>query len=215
MPQRNDALMRLSRLDEIAVRDPEGAMLGSVRDLLLEPRSGRLRYLLLAPAEQSDPGPDAPRLAWDRLRHDPESGAFQVADEREASGEPAGKSGLLHGRDLAGAALNSADGEAIGRLNDLVVDGERGEAVYALLEDEEGRRIPLPWALLAYDEASRGFRLAAERERLRGAPNAHSDARSDAGTSEPIDWSDRVWAERLHEHYGLQPYWTVRSQGTG
>lgn len=118
---------------------------------------------------------------------------------------------LISARRLAGAPLTGTDGRQIGAIRELVIDRHSGQVIYALMETEieaeaatsGGMAYPLPWRLVTYDPNKRAFRIDADPEHLKRAPGAEVDA--------PIDWEDRVWAERLHEHYGLQPYWTVRS----
>lgn len=216
MQDSRKALVTTGRLEEIPVSGPDGEPLGEVRDLLLDLRSGRVRRLLLASAD-ADRGTRA--LDWSRLSYDAEGGRFLAADPQspestEDRGGAAREPELTPARDLAGTPLCAADGEAFGRLREVVLDAWHGRAIYALLEDESGRRYPLPWALLAYDEAAGGFRLETDRQRLRSAPRAGPEDGLGDGPEQPVDWSDRVWAERLHEHYGVQPWWTVRSPDT-
>jgi len=224
MQDSRKALVTTGRLDEILVCDRDGEPLGRVQDLLLDLRSGRVRRLLLT---ARDPSRGTLALDWDRLRYDAEGGRFLAADPQspetaEDPGEASRGPEPTSARDLTGTPLCAADGEAFGWLREVVLDAWHGRAIYALLEEEEGgRRYPLPWALLAYDDAAGGFRLETDRRRLRSAPRAGPDdgageaagEGAHGGPEQPIDWTDRVWAERLHEHYGVQPYWTVRAPG--
>lgn len=214
MREARDELMTTAGLEEITICDAEGERLGRVLDLAIEAQSGRLRYLLLAPAKQPDGQAANLAVGWDELRRSAGSDAFHLAPGHRPPPADAvleQESGLLQARQLPDLPLQAADGERIGRLRELVLNARDGRLLYALLEDESGRRFPLPWALLAVDEATGRLGLGTERQRLRAAPGFEPGFEPD----EPIDWQDRVWAERLHEHYGLQPYWTVRSSEGG
>lgn len=114
---------------------------------------------------------------------------------------------------LAGAPLTATDGRKIGTISDVIIDRDSGALLYVLMDvssDEVGiadpgkMSYPLPWQLISYNTSKRTFQLDIESDHLKRAPSIKS-------STPPLDWEDRVWAERLHEHYGLQPYWTVRS----
>ncbi|HLW28680.1 MAG TPA: PRC-barrel domain-containing protein [Kiloniellales bacterium] len=119
---------------------------------------------------------------------------------------------LIPAKRLAGSQLQGTDGRTIGTIREVVVDRQSGRVIYLLMDptDQEQEEVaaphrgyPLPWQLVSYDAGKKAFRLDTDPGHLQRAPGAEA--------AEPIDWEDRVWAERLHEHYGLQPYWTVRS----
>lgn len=118
---------------------------------------------------------------------------------------------LVSARQLAGTKLLGADGQELGTVREVVVERHQGKLIYALMEvpQEAGGEpaagsalYPLPWPLLTYEAERDLFHLKADPEHLQRAPRVEVE--------EPVDWQDRLWAERLHEHYGLQPYWTVR-----
>jgi len=118
---------------------------------------------------------------------------------------------LISAKRLAGAPLTGTDGRAIGAIREVVIDRRSGRVIYLLMDAEKGsesrsgsaKAYPLPWQLVTFDRESETFRLDADPEHLKRAPGADGPP--------PVDWNDRVWAERVHEHYGVQPHWTVRS----
>ncbi|MDF2095348.1 PRC-barrel domain-containing protein [Aquibaculum arenosum] len=203
-------IIRTARLDEIMIRDHENQWLGMVKDVVLAMPSGRIQFLSLDRADQPDSNQELV-LSWDQLNYDPDSGNFKSLSEREQAGELAQEleeqagTGLIRGRDLSGRQVRAADGEVFGELREVILDVERGEAIYALLADTSGKHYPLPWAVLSYDEDKRIFHLQAQHHQLRSAPHFGKGGEPQA----PFDWSERVWAERVHEHYGVQPFWTV------
>jgi len=117
---------------------------------------------------------------------------------------------LISARKLTGTPLLGTDGRRVGSIEEVVIDRQSGQLIYTLMAPSEERErtrrglaYPLPWQLVVYDRERSAFRLDADAEQLKRGPSTEADA--------PVNWEDRVWAERLHEHYGLQPYWTVRS----
>lgn len=82
---------------------------------------------------------------------------------------------LLRGRDLVGLEVRNPDQEALGRIQDLVVNASTGELV-AVQVDSGGvlgvgaRRVLVPWAAFRYDPKQQRLQLDATLERLNGAP---------------------------------------------
>ena len=60
---------------------------------------------------------------------------------------------------------------------------------------------PLPWSTLTYDTDKGGYVVNLSREQLEGAP--HYEAR------DTPDWGDRAYERRLHDYYGVNPYWGI------
>jgi hypothetical protein len=59
---------------------------------------------------------------------------------------------------------------------------------------------PLPWAVLKYDATRGGYVVDLDKEMLENAPNFDP---ADAD----VDWGDEIWGRKLHDYYGVQPYW--------
>ncbi|WP_366552717.1 PRC-barrel domain-containing protein [Aquibaculum sediminis] len=197
------------------IRDHENQRMGMVHDVVLAMPSGRIRFLLLDRTRQTDSNHEDLTFAWDQLNYDPNSGHFQSFSERAHTGkfeeeckEQEGTS-LIRGRNLSGRQIQAVDGQVFGELREVILDVERGKAIYALFADTSGKHYPLPWAVLSYDGDKSTFHLQARQHQLRSAPHFGKIG----GPQAPFDWSERVWAERIHEHYGVQPYWTVRRPG--
>jgi hypothetical protein len=53
--------------------------------------------------------------------------------------------------------------------------------------------------VLNYDTGMGGYVVDLDKDRLRGAPSFSRD--------QPPDWSDRDGGTRVHDYYGVRPYW--------
>lgn len=133
----------------------------------------------------------------------PRRQSFQQAESANA--------GIVSAKLFDGERLFNSVGEEIGKVREVVIDHLHGRLAYVLAERSlrgadglpHAELVPMPWTLLTYDSGTGGLRLSDAGEAAWGS--------AEALVTHPIDWQDRVWAERLHEHYGVQPYWTVRS----
>jgi hypothetical protein len=105
--------------------------------------------------------------------------------------------------DLDTMPLQSAQGEKIGAIDEVIVDPNTGRIAYAVVEmggflGLGERHVPVPWA--AFQPGPQGgLVLNATRDRLTAAPQFSRDNRP--------DMSDRQWAVAVHTYYGVPPYW--------
>lgn len=105
---------------------------------------------------------------------------------------------------VIGAKVESAAGEDLGKIEELVIDHLHGRVAYAILSfrgflgiGNKFFAIPLP--ALSYRPSENLFVLHVDKETLKRAPGfdrAHWP-----------DMSDRVWGEEVFSHYGYSPYW--------
>ena len=201
--------------------DRKGDEIAALEDLVIDAAAGKTRYALLRLAGTSSLRP----LPWEQLRLDVQSGSYSAdISDRQLRQTPSLKSGdaasgsegwrqeksLIPVTELADVPLTGTKGQKLGCIREVIIDRASGQIVYALMESgnagtaaPESHAYPLPWALIIYDHDSKGFRLELDPEHLKRAPVVQG--------TRPFDWEDRVWAERLHEHYGVQPRWTLRS----
>ena len=111
------------------------------------------------------------------------------------------RDGVLAADTLTGSRVVSARGEALGTIEDLMIDVQRGRVAYAVLSCEQGGKLfAIPWNALTLEADRRCFVLAAGRERFDDAPGFDRD-----------HWpsmADDRWAQRVHEFYGVRPYWS-------
>jgi sporulation protein YlmC with PRC-barrel domain len=114
--------------------------------------------------------------------------------------------------EVIGRELRNARGDALGRVQDLVIDDETGRVAYVvvtgLAEDSGDRLWIVPWDVLSPSPApagvpggervSRHFLLEMDRTTLGRAPAFRSDA-----------WPvmDRTYGRDIYAFYGRAPYW--------
>ena len=111
---------------------------------------------------------------------------------------------LVAPRHVEGASVFGADGHKLGRIDELLIDKASGKVVYALMGFDGflgmgNRYYPIPWAMLDYDPAKRGFMT----------PLTH--AQIEAGHHvEDKEVADEIeWREAVHAYYGVPPYWVM------
>ncbi|MBB3810821.1 PRC-barrel domain-containing protein [Pseudochelatococcus contaminans] len=113
--------------------------------------------------------------------------------------------GTLIGADnVSGTAVYNAAGEDLGSIHDIIIDKKTGRVAYAVLSFGGFLGIgekyhPLPWSALTYDVNQGGYVVHLTREQLEGAPQF--------GAEERPDWRDRAYEQRIHDYYGIGPYW--------
>lgn len=105
---------------------------------------------------------------------------------------------------LSGDSVVNPDGEDLGEIEEIMLDVETGQVSYAVLSlggflGMGEKLFAIPWQALAVDEANERMVLDVSKDRLENAPGFDKD-----------DWpefADRSWGQRIHEHYGYDPYW--------
>ncbi len=99
---------------------------------------------------------------------------------------------------VEGTPVFSTNGEYLGTVEDLVIGKRDGRVKYAIMSfggflgiGEEYH--PLPWDMLDYDEAQKGYIVPVTKEQLAGAPRF-------SARSEP-DWQDEDYHRDVHGFY--------------
>ena len=96
-------------------------------------------------------------------------------------------------------------GESLGEIDDLMIDKSSGQIAYAIMSfggflGVMGNQYhPLPWSVLKYDTGRGGYGVNFDKQQLESAPAYDEDA-------EP-EWGDRAYEKRVHDYYGVKPYW--------
>jgi sporulation protein YlmC with PRC-barrel domain len=111
---------------------------------------------------------------------------------------------LIASNRVEGTAVYNREGEKLGRIENFMVDKVSGRSEYAVMSfggflGIGDQHHPVPWSSLTYDTNAGGYVIDADRARLQGAPVYKS--------SETPNWSDRQWGQRVHQYYGVRPYW--------
>lgn len=111
---------------------------------------------------------------------------------------------LLGIRDCVGARVENPQGESIGRIEDLVVDGREGHILAAVVSlggflgiGDQFHAVPL--AAMTFDPLARKFVLNIDRETMKKAPAFGRDS-----------WPDLnhpLWGADMQSFYRFPPYW--------
>jgi sporulation protein YlmC with PRC-barrel domain len=112
---------------------------------------------------------------------------------------------LMPAHALVGDPIVNPKGYALGRIEHIVLDVQRGRIAYAVLSFGGflglGEKLfAIPWNALTFDADRHRFILNIERGVLEGAPGfdkAHWPA-----------MANPEWACHLHAYYGYPPYWS-------
>lgn len=104
---------------------------------------------------------------------------------------------LISSEDVHETTVYGAGDEQVGEIDHLMIDKVSGRVIYAVMSfggflGLGHSHYPIPWAALTYDPSLGGYRTAITEQQLRDAPQFSDDS-----------WSDRNWASRTHEHYGV------------
>lgn len=113
---------------------------------------------------------------------------------------------LISAEKVDGTAVYNGAGERLGDVHDVMIDKQSGRVAYAILSFGGFLGIgekyhPLPWNALKYDTELGGYVVNLTRDQLEGGP-VFDD------TDEPT-WGDRDYEKRVHDYYGISPYWTI------
>lgn len=113
---------------------------------------------------------------------------------------------LIGADKVEGTAVYNTAGERLGDVHDVMIDKVSGRVAYAILSFGGFLGIgekyhPLPWNALKYDTEQGGYVVSLSKDQLEGGP-AYDD------TDEP-EWGDRTYEKKVHDYYGLPPYWMV------
>jgi len=113
-------------------------------------------------------------------------------------------SDLISSEKVEGTAVMNRQGEKLGSIESVMIEKRSGRVAYAVMSfggflGIGDQHHPVPWSSLTYDTNIGGYVIDADRARLQGAP-AFKD-------SDVPNWGDRNWGQRVHQYYGVRPYW--------
>ncbi|HUZ12537.1 MAG TPA: PRC-barrel domain-containing protein [Caulobacteraceae bacterium] len=102
--------------------------------------------------------------------------------------------------DIIGRPVCDAEGARLGTIRELVLDAQRGEARFVIVEagglfGGGGKFHPLPWRLLRFDPGQEGFSMDVTKERLKHSP---------AYDREQLASGSYAWGEQA-ERYFAEP----------
>ena len=110
---------------------------------------------------------------------------------------------LISADKVQGTDVYNSAGDHLGHIEDVMLHKVSGKVAYAIMAFGGflgiGERYhPLPWSVLGYDVQRGGYVIPYDRERLESAPNY---------TLDEIGDREHDWRDRVHNYYGVAPYW--------
>ena len=123
-------------------------------------------------------------------------------DTQQNVSTPEGRN--LTAKTLIGNRVKNAQGEALGKVEDLMLDLDAGRIAYAVVNyggvmGVGSKLFAVPWNAFKLDTDDHTFVLEVKRDVLDSAEGFDKNNWPDA--------ADRDWGRRTHEHYGARPYW--------
>ena len=115
-----------------------------------------------------------------------------------------GHTSLITADKVQGTTVYNRQGEKLGSVANVVLDKLSGRVAYADMSFGGFLGIgdshhPLPWAKLKYDTDKGGYVVDMSKEQLQNAPHYGADER--------VNMEDRAWGQKVHDYYGVPPYW--------
>ncbi len=113
---------------------------------------------------------------------------------------------LAPGARLLKVNLRNRNGEEIGEVREWMMDIDEGKVVYVLasLKHDTSHYIALPWKLMKADKEKGGYRVDAEMDELKNAPQIQTE-KLDA----TLD--DKSFLDKVFNHFNAEKYWANRS----
>ena len=108
---------------------------------------------------------------------------------------------------LIGDPVKNAEGEKLGELKEIMLDTERGQVAYAVLDfggfmGLGDKLFAVPWQAFTVNEDDHKLILNVDKETLKNAEGFDKN-----------NWPDTTnldWGRKIHQHYGYTPYWERR-----
>jgi sporulation protein YlmC with PRC-barrel domain len=104
---------------------------------------------------------------------------------------------------IIGTDVTNADGQDLGKIEEIVIDLEFGVISYAILSyggfmGMGNKWFALPWRAFSPSNSEKKFVMGISEDKLKDAEGFDKDS-----------WPrmDRSWGAALHEKYGFSPYW--------
>jgi uncharacterized protein YrrD len=109
---------------------------------------------------------------------------------------------LIGANKVNGTNIYNPEGDHLGEVDEVMIDKLSGKVAYAVATfggflGMGQSRYALPWTVLSYDTGKGGYVVNLDADKLKNAPKYEDETRL----------SDREWGTRLHDYYGIPPYW--------
>jgi hypothetical protein len=111
---------------------------------------------------------------------------------------------LIAADKVEGTTVYTRAGDKLGSVGNVMIDKISGRVAYAVMSfggflGTGKDHYPLPWGALRYDRGMNGYVVDLDPEVLKRAPSYEQ--------ADTVDWADESWNRRLHDYYGVPPYW--------
>jgi sporulation protein YlmC with PRC-barrel domain len=111
---------------------------------------------------------------------------------------------VLSASTLAGDTVRNAQGEDLGKIDEIMIDIPSGQVAYAVVSvggvlGIGDKLFAVPWSALTVDEDEKCFILNVDKRTLETAPGFDKN-------NWP-DMADTSWGSEVHRYYGESPYW--------
>jgi len=111
---------------------------------------------------------------------------------------------VLSASTITGDKVVNATGDELGKIEDIMIDLDRGRISYAVLSfggflGMGDKFFAIPWDALTVDKVNKCVRLDVSKEKLESAPGFDKD-------NWPKD-SDPSFVPGIYEYYGTSQYW--------
>lgn len=103
--------------------------------------------------------------------------------------------------DLCGKDIRNPKDENLGTIKDIAIDPDNARLMYGILSFR-GKLFAIPWNALSMSPESKHFVLHVDKETLKDTV-AFTDDRYP-------NFVDARWANDIHAHYHVEPYWVVQ-----
>jgi len=122
--------------------------------------------------------------------------------ENRTSLEP--RPNVLSATAILGDGVTNRAGESLGKIEELMLDLEKGRVAYAVLSfggilGMGAKLFAVPFEALKLDANRHHFMLDVEKDKLKNAPGF------DKGNYPKV--ADRAWGAQIFKYYGYTPYW--------
>ena len=106
---------------------------------------------------------------------------------------------------LEGDKVVNTRGETLGKIEEIMIDVERGTVAYAVMScgglmGMGDKLFAIPWEAFTLDANNHAFVLDADKSRFEKAPGFDK--------SHWPSMADTSWAHEVHRYYGVEPYWS-------
>jgi sporulation protein YlmC with PRC-barrel domain len=111
---------------------------------------------------------------------------------------------VLSASTLKGDKVVNHQGEDLGKIEELMIDLDRGRIAYAVLSfggflGVGDKLFAIPWQAFGVDTIEKRLVLNTDKELLKKAPGFDK--------SNWPDMADSAWGSKLYGYYGYKPYW--------